>query len=116
MVDYGVKKGDYRNVSDYDEKRYIGPANEYKKRVTSNACRELIDILQGKRILDVGCETGRGLTDFVETAKLTVGADTSQDMSIVSAEKVQGRTGVGLVRSYAQSLPFPSDTLMSLYR
>jgi ubiquinone/menaquinone biosynthesis C-methylase UbiE len=107
VVDYDIEKGDYRNVSNYDEKRYAGPANEYKKKVTSNAYHELIGPLEGKRILDVGCGTGRGVADFVEAAKLTVGADASQDMLLTAAEKIRGRSGVGLVRSYAQSLPFP---------
>jgi ubiquinone/menaquinone biosynthesis C-methylase UbiE len=117
VVDYGVEKGDYRNVSNYDETRYVGPANEYKKTVTSNAYRELIGPLQDKRILDVGCGTGRGVADFVETAQLTVGADASQDMLLTAAEKVSGRSGVCLVRSYAQSLPFPTgyfDVVTSL--
>lgn len=108
VVDYDGKKPDYRNVSDYDEKRYVGPANEYKKRVTGNAYRALIGPLEGKLILDVGCGTGRGIDDFVATAKLTVGADASQDMLLTAAEKVKGRASVGLVRSYAQSLPFPT--------
>jgi ubiquinone/menaquinone biosynthesis C-methylase UbiE len=117
VVDYDIEKGDYRNVSNYDEKRYAGPANEYKKKVTSNAYRELIGPLEGKRILDVGCGTGRGVADFVGTAKLTVGADASQDMLLTAAEKVSGRLGVCLVRSYAQSLPFPTgyfDVVTSL--
>jgi len=109
VVDYNVGEGDYRNVTNYDEKRYVGSANEYKKKVTSNAYNRLIGSLQGKRILDVGCGTGRGLVDFVGTAKLTVGADASQDMLLTAARKVEGQSGVGLVRSYAQALPFPTS-------
>jgi ubiquinone/menaquinone biosynthesis C-methylase UbiE len=117
VVDYDVAKGDYRNVRNYDQKRYEGPANAYKKKVTGNAYRRLIGPLEGKRILDVGCGTGRGVADFVETAKMTVGADASQDMLLSAAQKVEGRSGVGLVRSYAQSLPFPTgcfDVVTSL--
>jgi ubiquinone/menaquinone biosynthesis C-methylase UbiE len=117
VVDYDIGKGDYRNVSNYDDKRYVGAANEYKKQVTSNAYHRLIGSLQGKRILDVGCGTGRGVADFVEVAKQTVGADASHDMLLAAAKKVEGRSGVGLVRSYAQSLPFPTgyfDVVTSL--
>lgn len=110
VVDYNVGEGDYRNVTNYDEKRYVGSANEYKKKVTSNAYNRLIGPLQGKRILDVGCGTGRGVVDFVATAKLTVGVDASQDMLLTAARKVEGRSGVGLVRSYAQALPFPTNS------
>jgi ubiquinone/menaquinone biosynthesis C-methylase UbiE len=117
VVDYDIGKGDYRNVINYDEQRYVGPANEYKKKVTSNAYVKLIGPLQGKRILDVGCGTGRGVADFVGSAKLTVGADASQDMLLITAQKIEGRSGACLVRSYAQSLPFPTgyfDVVTSL--
>ena len=117
VVDYDIGKGDYRNVSNYDQKRYEGAANEYKKNVTGNAYRRLIGSLEGKRILDVGCGTGRGVADFVDTAQMTVGADASQDMLLSAAQKVEGRSSVGLVRSYAQSLPFPTgyfDVVTSL--
>jgi len=117
VVDYDIGKDDYRNVSNYDEKRYAGAANEYKKTVTGNAYRRLIGSLEGKRILDVGCGTGRGVADFVESARMTIGTDASQDMLLSAAQKVEGRSNVGLVRSYAQSLPFPTgyfDVVTSL--
>lgn len=117
VVDYDIEKGDYRNVSNYDDKRYLGAANQYKKKVTANAYHQLIGSLEGKRILDLGCGTGRGVADFVEVAKQTIGADASQDMLAAAARKVAGRTGVGLVRSYAQNLPFPTgyfDVVTSL--
>lgn len=69
VVDYDIGKDDYRNVSNYDEKRYAGAANEYKKMVTGNAYRRLIGPLEGKKILDVGCGTGRGVADFVDSAQ-----------------------------------------------
>lgn len=117
VVDYDIGKDDYRNVSNYDEKRYAGAANEYKKMVTGNAYRRLIGPLEGKKILDVGCGTGRGVADFVDSARMTIGADASQDMLLSAAQKVEGRSNVGLVRSYAQSLPFPTgyfDVVTSL--
>ena len=117
VVDYDVGKGDYRNVARYDEKRYVGGANEYKKKITSNTYQKLIGPLQGQRILDVGCGTGRGVTDFLNVARLTVGADASQDMLAATAQKIQGHPRVGLVRSYAQSLPFATgsfDVVVSL--
>jgi len=109
VVEYDIEKGDYRNVSNYDQKRYVGAANEYKGRVTGNAYRRLIGPLEGKKILDVGCGTGRGVADFVNTAQMTIGVDASHDMLLAAAQKVEGRAKVALVRSYAQSLPFPTS-------
>jgi ubiquinone/menaquinone biosynthesis C-methylase UbiE len=117
VVDYDIGKGDYRNVSDYDQKRYVGAANEYKKKVTGNAYRRLIGPLKGKRILDVGCGTGRGVADFMDIAQLTIGADASQDMLLSAVQKAGDRSNVGFVRAYAQSLPFPTgyfDVVTSL--
>ena len=59
IVHYDVEKNDYRNVANYDERRYVGSANEYKKKVMSNAYKALMGSLNGKRVLDVGCGTGR---------------------------------------------------------
>jgi ubiquinone/menaquinone biosynthesis C-methylase UbiE len=109
VVEYDIGKGDYRNVSNYDKKRYVGAANDYKKRVTGNAYRRLIGPLEGKKILDVGCGTGRGVADFVDTAQMTIGVDASYDMLLAAAQKVEGRPNVALVASYAQSLPFPAS-------
>lgn len=107
VVNYNASKTDYRSVSNYDEHRYVGPANEYKRRVTSNAYKKLIGPLAGKRILDVGCGTGRGVLDFVSSASLTVGADASLDMLTCARSKIDPTAPVAFVRSYAQQLPFP---------
>jgi|SRR6266852_3970168 len=106
VVNYDVHKDDYRSVATYDERRYVGSANEYKRQVTSNAYKKLIGPLTGKRILDVGCGTGRGLADFAGAATLAIGTDASQDMLTFAARKVTDKSRVGFVRSYAQYLPF----------
>lgn len=109
VVRYDLEKDDYRSAANYDEKRYMGSANEYKKRVMSNAYKRLIGPLAGKRILDVGCGTGRGIADFASEAQIAIGTDASQDMLTIAARKLGGQLGTGFVRSYAQQLPFPSD-------
>jgi ubiquinone/menaquinone biosynthesis C-methylase UbiE len=106
VVVYDIRKDDYRSVANYDQRRYRGSANEYKRQVTSNAYKKLIGPLEGKRILDVGCGTGRGLADFAGEASLAIGTDASRDMLMAAARKVADKSGVGLVRSYAQQLPF----------
>lgn len=107
VVNYNVSKTDFRSVSNYDACRYIGPANEYKRRVTSNAYKRLVGPLAGKRILDVGCGTGRGVLDFAGSASLTIGTDASLDMLTYARSKIDPRARAAFVRSYAQQLPFP---------
>ena len=107
VVRYDVDKNDYRDVANYDERRYVGSANEYKKKVMSNAYKALMGSLNGKRVLDVGCGTGRGLADFAGEARIAIGTDASRDMLAVAAQKVSALSGTGVVQSYAQHLPFP---------
>jgi len=109
VVDYDVQKNGFQNVANYDKSRYVGSANEYKKKVTSNAYKKLIGPLDSKLVLDVGCGTGRGLADFAGAASLVIGADASEDMLKLAASKIMGMSGVGFVRSYAQCLPFPDS-------
>jgi len=107
VVRYDADKNDYRNVANYDERRYVGSANEYKKKVMGNAYKALMGSLAGKRVLDVGCGTGRGLVDFAGEAQIAIGTDASHDMLTVAAQKLRAEPGTGFVQSYAQHLPFP---------
>jgi ubiquinone/menaquinone biosynthesis C-methylase UbiE len=108
VVRYDDSQTDYRNVANYDDVRYSKPADIYKKQVTENAYRKLVGPLEGKRILDVGCGTGRGLADFAGRAHLAIGADASHEMLLRAAQKMASQPASGVVRSYAQHLPFPS--------
>jgi ubiquinone/menaquinone biosynthesis C-methylase UbiE len=108
VVRYDDTKTDYRNVAKYDEVRYTKPADLYKKQVTENAYRKLVGPLDGKRILDVGCGTGRGLADFAGRANLAIGADASHEMLLQATKKVSPQAASGVVCSYAQQLPFPN--------
>jgi len=117
VVHYSVGEGDYRDVSSYDERRYIGAANLYKQTVMSNTYKRLLGPLERKRILDVGCGTGRGMIDLAEHAKLAVGCDASEDMLRTARRKINGRPNCRLVRGYAQFLPFSDksfDVIVSL--
>ncbi|GEM_PF-2840924 len=106
VVEYGVGKKGFQDVASYDRRRYTGPANEYKQKVMANAYRRLIGSLAGKRILDVGCGTGRGVTDFARDARMATGCDASLDMLSFAREKVSGRQNCCFAAAYAQSLPF----------
>ena len=117
VVDYRAGGQGYTNVELYDATRYIGPANQYKKTVMSNAYKRLIGPLRGKRILDVGCGTGRGFAEFASEAAFAVGVDASPDMLSVASQKVAGNPRSGLANAVAQALPFADssfDVVVSL--
>ena len=109
VVDYQTGAEGYRDVASYDQKRYRGPANEYRQTVMANAYRGLVGPLKGKCILDVGCGSGRGIVAFVSEAEFTVGCDASIDMLGVTARKLTGQTKWALASAYAQQLPFVNN-------
>lgn len=106
VVEYRVGQDGYRDVAHYDQARYSGPANEYKQWVMAQAYRRLIGPLHGKRILDVGCGTGRGVVEFGQEAAFAAGSDASLDMLRFAKQKVNHRARVGLAVAHAQRLPF----------
>lgn len=110
VIDYEVGAEGYRNVATYDEKRYVGASNEYKQGVMSDAYWPLLGAIDGKRVLDVGCGTGRGLREFVPRAKFTAGCDASIDMLRAAAQKLTAGNNWGLASAHAQRLPFADDT------
>jgi ubiquinone/menaquinone biosynthesis C-methylase UbiE len=109
VVDYQIGAEGYRDVADYDQKRYRGPVNEYRQTVMANAYSGLVGPLKGKCILDVGCGSGRGIVAFAPEAEFTVGCDASIDMLGVAARKLTGQTRWALASAYAQQLPFVND-------
>lgn len=117
VVHYQVGAEGYRNVERYDVNRYQGARNEYRQNVMANAYKRLIGDLRGKRVLDVGCGTGRGVGDFARVAAFAIGADASLDMLSVAMQKVAGNSRARFVNSYAQQLPFREsafDVVISL--
>ena len=59
----------------------------------------------GRPVLDVGCGTGRWMSEAVAVGRHAVGLDPSPAMLAVARERVPG---AGVVRGRAESLPFPS--------
>jgi ubiquinone/menaquinone biosynthesis C-methylase UbiE len=110
LVQYQVGKTGFQDVASYDAVRYQGRANEYKQSVMAAAYKELLGDLSGKRVLDVGCGTGRGVVDFVRQASFAVGADASLDMLSFAARKANGAAACGFSAAYAQQLPFKSES------
>jgi ubiquinone/menaquinone biosynthesis C-methylase UbiE len=110
VVQYSIGKTGYQDVATYDNVRYRGAANEYKQRVMAETYRELIGSLRGKRVLDVGCGTGRGVLDFAAEAAFAAGADASLDMLSFAARKAAGEKRCSFSAAYAQQLPFNSES------
>jgi ubiquinone/menaquinone biosynthesis C-methylase UbiE len=107
VVEYVAGKPGFQNASGYDQRRFGGPASNYKQTVMMNAIMRLAGPLEGKRVLDVGCGTGRGVVRFAPRATFTVGSDFSLDMLSHALQKTAGNPNCGFVRSVAQQLPFP---------
>jgi ubiquinone/menaquinone biosynthesis C-methylase UbiE len=107
VVEYAAGKPGFQNASCYDKRRFGGRASDYKQTVMMNAIMKLIGPLEGKRVLDVGCGTGRGVVRFAQRATFAVGSDFSLDMLSHAVQKTVDNTNCAFVRSVAQQLPFP---------
>jgi ubiquinone/menaquinone biosynthesis C-methylase UbiE len=108
VVEYASGKPGFQDASGYDKRRFGGPASDYKQTVMMNAIMKLIGPLEGQRILDVGCGTGRGVVRFVQHAAFVVGTDFSLDMLSHAVQKTANNSNCGFVESVAQQLPFPN--------
>jgi ubiquinone/menaquinone biosynthesis C-methylase UbiE len=110
VVQYRVGNAGFQNVSSYDQMRYQGVANEYKQQLMASVYRKLLGSLHGKRVLDVGCGTGRGVVDFAREAAFAVGADASLDMLSFARRKAMEQSRCSFSAAYAQQLPFQSES------
>jgi ubiquinone/menaquinone biosynthesis C-methylase UbiE/uncharacterized protein YbaR (Trm112 family) len=109
VVEYRFGLQGYADAAKYDSLRYEGPGREYKQSCMAQAYKRLIGPIRGRRILDVGCGTGRGVAEFASDADLAVGCDSSLDMLSLAEKKVSDHGNCAFVAAYAQQLPFPDS-------
>jgi ubiquinone/menaquinone biosynthesis C-methylase UbiE len=106
VVEYSAGQAGYTDVASYDAVRYAGSANEHKQQVMARAYWRLIGPLDGKRVLDVGCGTGRGLAEFGRRASFAAGTDASLEMLGAARKKLPLEREACVVQAIAQRLPF----------
>lgn len=117
VVKYRAGAEGYRDAAKYDEVRYHGLANEYKRMVMKAAYTGLVGPSVGRRLLDVGCGTGRGLSDLAPTGARLIGSDASVDMLARATRACPDGPAPLLAAAHAQRLPFVDesfDTVVSL--
>jgi len=85
----------------YDEKLDYLDSFEKRKLV------ELMDNLGGKKVLDIGCGTGRIIPDLLDKNAIVTGADISTEMLKIAQEKFPK---VNFVEADIRKLPFKDDS------
>lgn len=105
VVEYVHGGTGYQDAANYDQRRFGNPASNYKQTVMMNAINRLLGPLERKRVLDVGCGTGRGVVQFAKRAELVTGCDYSLDMLSHAVRKTHN-INCRFVRAVAQQLPF----------
>ncbi len=106
----------------YDARRFAGRRNQYVERIRIRGVLHSIGLNRfDRRVLDVGCGTGRGPVALAQAGFTNVTAlDFTEAMLRIAQEKVTELPNpevVSLVRGDAFSLPFPDasfDVVMSL--
>lgn len=82
---------------------FESPWGRYASAVEATAVVSALGRLPGRRVVDVGCGTGRLLSVLAEGGASAVGCDAEPSMLTVA----KGRADVPLVQCDAASLPFP---------
>ena len=111
------KQIDYsKHAVEYDEQRFIGKHNEYLENLRfRTVLKGLGNSDLNRKILDIGCGTGRGLLYLLpEGFKCITGMDYTEAMLNRARQKLDERedgTSVPLIQGDAFALPFASDSL-----
>jgi 2-polyprenyl-3-methyl-5-hydroxy-6-metoxy-1,4-benzoquinol methylase len=110
--DRGVRK-DYelynRTAGDYDRVRFLGKAGRWSHIRQLSALKQAIPEFEGKRILELGCGTGRITAELATAGAEVLATDISAQMIDVARERVaaanlQSRVAFGVVDVFSTSL------------
>jgi SAM-dependent methyltransferase len=83
---------------------FDGPWGRYASEVEANAVLAAAGALAGRRVLDVGCGTGRFTLRLAQSAAMIVGVEPDAGMLPLAARRIPGL----VVRADGLSLPFPA--------
>jgi len=97
-------------AEEYDEWRF-SRGGELVDEGEKEALFDLVDDIEGDRVLEVACGTGRFAVELAESGADVTGVDISKPMLMKGVGKARERgLGVEFMRGDAKRLPFPDDT------
>lgn len=97
-------------AEEYDEWRF-SRGGELVDEGEKEALFDLVGDIEGDRILEVACGTGRFAVELSESGAEVTGVDISKPMLMKGVGKARERgLGVEFMRGDAKQLPFPDDT------
>lgn len=88
-------------AGNYDEK--LDYLDSFEKRKLDDFFRDI----KGKKVLDIGCGTGRIIPDLLEKEAKVTGADVSTEMLKIAVKKFPNST---FVKADIRELPFKDDS------
>jgi SAM-dependent methyltransferase len=97
---------DYNDAIAYDQ-WLNNPANQLALELEKQLMLSMIQPLNGKRLLDIGCGTGHSLLPFQGKGAYLTGVDASPYMLDMAQARVGRR--VDLHRAFAEDLPFDDN-------
>ena len=105
-------------VEDYEDKRFSRGGGRLTDRLEKEAVLDGLEPVDGKRVLEIACGTGRFTVMLAECGADITGLDISEPMLQEGREKAQ-RAGVAdtveFMRGDAARLPFPDDHFDVVY-
>lgn len=98
MTNVVSNKADYllyeKSASHYDRVRFRGVAGRWGHQRQTEVLRDLVDVWQGKRVLEIGCGTGRITEMLARWGASVTATDISREMLEVAQTRLRGVPGI----------------------